>query len=143
MTHRDASLLDLRPAIDAETNQVGQMEAFQNRTLRPILKLQNTLILSLVASFLRKYHGPFGRLPHADLQTLVTNLLKQNERLKRTLTGLVTGLFTEDEFRFFLDHEAEITRRLTSLLLQRVGDQLEALQRNESPGDLLPPFSLA
>ena len=143
MTQRDTNLLDLRPAINAETDQAGQIEAFQNRTLRPILKLQNVLILALVASFLHKYHGPFGRLPRSDLQALVANLLKQNERLKRTLTGLAAGLFTEDEFRFFLDHEAELTRRLTSLLIKRVEDQLETLQQNESPGDLPPPFPQA
>ena len=143
MTDRDRALLALRPAIDAETEGVGAMEAFQNQTLRPILKLQNELLLALVASYLHKYHGPFGRLPHPQLGALVTDLLKKNERLKRTLTGLVAGLFTEPEFRFFLDHEAEATRRLTSLLLQRVGDQLGALAQTENPGAGPLPFPQA
>ena len=143
MTDRDPTLLALRPSIGAETDQASEMEAFQNRTLRPILKLQNKLILALVALYLHKHHGPFGRLPRADLQALVTNLLKENERLKRMLTGLTAGLFTEEEFRFFLDHEAELTRRLTSLLLKRVEDQLGALAQSENPGAGLPPFPQA
>ena len=143
MPDRDRSLLALRPSVDARTEGAGEMEAFQNRTLRPILKLQNGLILALVASYLHKYHGPFGRLPQANLREIVAGLLRQNERLKRTLTGLVAGLFTEAEFRFFLDHEAELTRRLTALLLKRVEDQLGALTQSENPGAAPPAFPQA
>ncbi|NBB75032.1 MAG: glyoxalase [Bacteroidetes bacterium] len=124
---RDDRLRQIRPAVPVDTHDQRPMERFQSRTLRPICKLQNPLILTTVARYLQKYNTGFRQMDRADQQAKVRNLLKEDRRLKRTLVGLVAGHFTEDEYAFYLDHQREVRRRLTALFTQRVLDQLDAL----------------
>jgi hypothetical protein len=41
-------------------------------------------------------------------------------KLKNRLLGILIGHFTADEFVFFSQNEAELTRRMTDLLVQRL-----------------------
>jgi catechol 2,3-dioxygenase-like lactoylglutathione lyase family enzyme len=124
---RDAALRALRPRLDLDASAARPVETFQLETLRPVLKLQNPLILKVVARYLVKYHTGFARMSRTDQQATVRNLLKQDRRLKRTLFGLIAGQFTADEFDVYLAHQGEMRRRLVELLIKRVQDQLEAL----------------
>ena len=121
----------IRPAVAVDTSAQQPMEQFQSRTLRPICKLQNPLILMTVARYLQKYNTGFRRMARVDQEAKVRNLLKQDRRLKRTLVGLVAGHFTEEEYMFYLDHQREVRRRLVALFTQRVLDQLDVLPLDE------------
>jgi catechol 2,3-dioxygenase-like lactoylglutathione lyase family enzyme len=128
---RDDRLRQIRPAVPVDTSAQQPMERFQSRTLRPICKLQNPLILTTVARYLQKYNTGFGRMDRADQEAKVRNLLKEDRRLKRSLVGLVAGHFTADEYAFYLDHQREVRRRLVALFTQRVLDQIDGLPLDE------------
>jgi catechol 2,3-dioxygenase-like lactoylglutathione lyase family enzyme len=124
-------LWQIRPTVPVDTSAQQPMEQFQSRTLRPICKLQNPLILMTVARYLQKYNTGFRQMDPADQEAKVRNLLKEDRRLKRTLVGLVAGHFTSDEYAFYLDHQREVRRRLTALFTQRVLDQIDVLPLDE------------
>lgn len=124
---RDDAMLRIRPYVPVDTEEQRPMEQFQSRTLRPICKLQNPLILTTVARYLQKYNTGFEQMAPADQEAKARNLLKEDRRLKRSLVGLVAGHFTEDEYAFYLDHQREVRRRLVALFTQRVLDQMEAV----------------
>jgi len=124
-------LRQIRPAVPVDTSAQQPMEQFQSRTLRPICKLQNPLILITVAQYLQKYNTGFRQMDRADQEAKVRNLLKEDRRLKRTLVGLVAGHFTSEEYTFYLDHQREVRRRLTALFTQRVLDQIDVLPLDE------------
>ncbi|MES3629779.1 MAG: VOC family protein [Longimonas sp.] len=124
---RDAAVQRIRPHVPVDTDDQRPMEQFQSRTLRPLCKLQNPLILTTVARYLAKYNTGVAQMDRADQEAKVRNLLKEDRRLKRTLVGLIAGHFTEDEFAFYLDHQREVRRRLVALLTQRALDQLQAI----------------
>ena len=96
MTDRDTALLALRPAIAADlpTEADGTVGDFLHRTLRPVLKLQNELLLHAVAAFLRDHHVPFATAPASEHTRYLTDLLGRNVKLRYTLVGLVTAMFT-------------------------------------------------
>lgn len=124
-----AALLALRPAIQVEpastaTDTVGD---FLHHTLRAVLKLQNELLLALVADFVRAHHIPFLTADAAGQARLIAGLLARNVKLRYTIIGLVTGLFTSDETTFYRQHRAELNRRLLELATRRVQDQLAAV----------------
>lgn len=125
---RDDRLRQIRLAVPVDTSEQQPMERFQSRTLRPICKLQNALILQAVARHLQKYAPGFAQMDRADQEARVRNLLNEDHRLKHLLIGLVVGHFTTDEYTFYLDHERAVRRRLTTLLTRRVLDQVEALR---------------
>lgn len=124
---RDGRLRQIRPAVPVDASDQRPMEQFQSRTLRPICKLQNPLIVMTVARYVRKYNTEFRQMARADQEAKVRNLLKEDRRLKRSLVGLIAGHFTAEEYAFYLDHQREVRRRLTALFTQRVLDQIDVL----------------
>ena len=125
MTHRDSRLVELRPALGISTEAASALEVFQRQTLRPILKLQNPVLLALVSVYLKKYCPRFSGLERNEKLIYVRDLLKRDSRPKNMLVGMIAGHFTEDEFAFFVEQEPEIRRRLIDLCIQRIQDQID------------------
>ncbi|MBO0356973.1 hypothetical protein J0X19_03370 [Hymenobacter sp. BT186] len=122
----DAALLALRPAL-AVAPATGDATAgdFLHHTLRPVLKMQNELLLAVVADFVRDHHVPLATASVSDQQRLLTELLTRNVKLRYTVIGIVSGLFTSDELAYYRQHRPELNRRLLELAVRRVQDQAE------------------
>ena len=127
MTSRDSRLVELRPALGISTEASSTLEVFQTQTLRPILKLQNPVLVTLVTVYLKKYCPGFAGLSRTDKMVYVRDLLKRDSRPKNMLVGMVVGHFTEDEFAFFVEQEPEIRRRLIDLCIEHLQDQIDTL----------------
>ncbi|MBX0291382.1 hypothetical protein K3G63_13100 [Hymenobacter sp. HSC-4F20] len=125
----DAALVALRPAVVPEQgmNPATTVGDFLHHTLRPVLKLQNLRLLTAVADFLLDHHVPFRTANLTERQRLVAELLTRNTKLRYTVVGLLTGLFTTAETRFYRAHRPELNRRLLELAVRRVQDQTEAV----------------
>jgi hypothetical protein len=122
----DAALLALRPVL-AVAPATGDATAgdFLHHTLRPVLKMQNELLLAVVADFVRDHHVPLATASVPDQQRLLTELLTRNVKLRYTVIGIVSGLFTSDELEYYRQHRPELNRRLLELAVRRVQDQAE------------------
>ena len=121
----DTALLALRPVINAEaTDADGPVGYFLHTTLRPVLKLQNGLLLAVVADFVRDHHIT---LRPTDQHHQLTELLTRNTKLRHTIVGLITGAFTAAEYAFYRPQRAELNRRLLEMALRRVLDQATAV----------------
>ena len=128
MTPRDSALLALRPAVDADPDTASSdVEAFLHRTLRPVLKLQNPILLQLVARDVARRVPDFPRFAPDDQYDRLATTLRTDSRLKQGLLGMIYGAFTEDELTFALDHLAEVRRRTLALLTERVLSQAETV----------------
>jgi len=125
----DAALLALRPAVAAELPAAPTATAhdFLHRTLRPLLKLQNPLLLLTVADFVREHHMAFAGKGAAEQERIVADVLARNVKLRYTIIGLVTGLFTSNETSLYRRQRNEINRRLLELATRRVQDQVAAV----------------
>ena len=121
----DAALLALRPLVPTETTDAdGPVGAFLHATLRPVLKLQNDLLLAVMADFVRDHHIT---LRPTDQHHQLTELLGRNTKLRYTVVGLITGQFTAEEYAFYRPQRAELNRRLLEMALRRVLDQASVL----------------
>ena len=121
----DAALLALRPQVPAEPAEPGTLGAFLHGTLRPVLKLQNDLLLAVVADFVHGHHMALAAASPADRQRLLAELLARNTKLRYTVVGLITGLFTAAEHAFYRQYRPELNRRLLELAQRRVLDQAD------------------
>ena len=128
MTDRDRQFLALRPEIHADPEAApAALEAFLHGTLRPVLKLQNDPLLALVAADVRKRVPGFERFAPDDQRERLVQMIRQDARLKGLLLGVVLGALTADELAFYLEHEAEVRRRILALLAERVRSQAGAV----------------
>ena len=117
----DAALLALRPLVPTETTDAADtVGAFLHTTLRPVLKLQNDLLLAVVTDFVRDHHIT---LRPTDQHHQLTELLGRNTKLRYTVVGLITGQFTTAEYAFYRQHRAELNRRLLEMAQRRVLNQ--------------------
>ncbi|UOQ72669.1 hypothetical protein [Hymenobacter cellulosilyticus] len=128
-TSSDTALLALRPTLPTALTAEPEATAgdFLHRTLRPVLKLQNDLLLQLVADFVREHHVAFLTRSPADQLRTLAELLGRNVKLRYTIIGVVIGLFTRAEQAFYRQHRSEVNRRLMELATQRVQSQLPEL----------------
>ncbi|RZK20404.1 MAG: hypothetical protein EOO56_12755 [Hymenobacter sp.] len=130
ITRPDAALLALRPAIEGQppANPTPATVAdFQHQVLRPLLKLQHSVLLATVGDFVQEYRLPLHG-SEAEIGPAIEELLARNTRLRATITGLVVGLLTQAELAFYRQHRPELNRRLLDLAQQRVRSSLADLR---------------
>ncbi len=118
---RNEHILQLRSAIITdETKTSLAEERFQNNTLRPVLKLQNELILALVNKHLTKNELSQN---NAERKKAIELCLAE-QVIKQQLIGLTIGLFTTEEFDYYLQNQSTINKRINQLIAKRVCDNM-------------------
>jgi hypothetical protein len=117
---REENLINIRPVLSIETAESNVNEQFQNATLRPILKFQHDLFVAIFRNYIEKRKNTFATLSKGQRLAYISASIKEDLKFKNRLIGVVLGHFTASEFRVFSENEAELTRRLTALLIQRL-----------------------
>jgi hypothetical protein len=110
---RDYALKAIRPVLLLEGGAADEEEVFKNEVLRPILKLQNDVIVAIAEKCRDQYD------PDLDLRAVL-----RDRALRDQLLGAVVGLFTLEELAFYLSHQRVLDRRIMGMLMQRLEDQL-------------------
>lgn len=126
MNKRNDLLLNIRPVLDLETSHSSEIESFQNQVLRPILKFQNELLVTGCTNWLLAHKQDIGQMKREKAHELLDHLLKNNKQLKWLLTGMALGMMTRDEYDFYQKNKRECNKRLISMLIKRLQDQLVA-----------------
>ena len=128
---RDINLTALRPSIPTiiDKNAVSAAELFQNRTLRPILKLQNDLLIAIFKQYIVKRKNAFHKLNASKQLEYIEHSIRKDLKFKSLLVGVITGHFALKEWATFTENEGELTKRMTNLLVQRLVSQVDLFNR--------------
>ena len=110
----------IRPLIITEKDATTEAERFQNETLRPILKMQNDLLTAIFRRFMAKRKVPFDSFSPPRKEQQIEHSLSKDNRLRGLLLGVVIGQFTIGEYEQFLSQESEATRRIMSMMAERL-----------------------
>lgn len=122
-TRNDQAFLEMRPEIPFESADTLEIELFQNETLRPILKLQNDILLD----YLVKQPNFDSVLSYREKRSVFSERVRifiQQPMLKPVLIGMIIGCFTKSEMKAFHKHSKELNRRIHQMLLERLVDGL-------------------
>lgn len=123
--NRHIALLTIRPQIPTiAESATSTAERFQNKTLRPILKLQNDLFVAVMQHYFQKRKNVFSTLSHPKKLAYIEHSIRKDLKFKNRLLGIVIGQMTEKEYVSFIADESELTRRITTMLIGRMQDQL-------------------
>lgn len=123
---RDQFLLKGRPEIPfiQNTTKTLDLEVFQNKVLRPILKLQKTIFVSVFLDELRRKKQDFTTFNSEEKHKAIQHHLNTNSSLKQRFLGIVIGLFTNAEIDFYQRHMSAINKRIFLMLKLRLENQL-------------------
>ena len=128
MNREDAIQL-LRPNILFEKEAESEFEKFQNEVLRPILKLQNDLLVEIFKIYCLKRKSIFYKFSEKEKAVYIDQAIRKDMKFKHYLEGIISGMFTLDEYARFMENEEELTKRLINLLVQRLQNQFKTENR--------------
>lgn len=123
---RDQFLLKSRPEIPfiQNTTKTLDHEFFQNKVLRPILKLQNAVFVRLFLDELRRKKQDFKTFNSEEKHKAIQHHLNTNSSLKQRFLGIVMGLFTNTEMDYYESNMSAINKRIFLMLKTRLQDKL-------------------
>jgi len=129
MNDRHNDLLRIRPEIKKHLifDNMSDEERFQNNTLRPILKLQNPLLIAVFVNYATKHKGVFFELSTEKRLAYVENAICKDQKFRNALKGMLIGQFTTDEYQIYIQNSSKINKRMMNLVITRLQDQLQLL----------------
>lgn len=126
MNERDTFLKDFRgQTIGSVTTQSTTEESFQNEVLRPILKLQNDLLIACFINYINRNKADFHNHSLDKKQSVIENVIRKDIKFRNVLKGMIIGLFTADEYAIFIQNTANTNKRMMSMLVERLKSQVE------------------
>lgn len=126
MKTRTNSLQEIRPELDLDKNYSLDVEIFQNQTLRPILKFQHKLLIVHYHSLIKQNKRSYKNKTALEKKNLIKELVKMPGQRMFSL-ALIIGLFTVEEYKVYLLNSREFSKRIISMLIERVVDGLDKL----------------
>ena len=129
MEARDNNVLELRgETLGTITNQSSAEEVFQNRTLRPILKLQNDLFIQVFINYVLKQKGSFFELTTDKKMAYIENVIQRDIKFRNALKGMIIAFFTLDEYAEYIQISSNINKRMMNMLIERLKSQLQLIE---------------
>ena len=130
MNLRSQQLLQSRPEIPSAlvNDMMSQDEQFQNRTLRPIIKLQNDLLIEVFKNYLRKRKYAYYDLGLQERYTYIENAIQRDMKFRNSLKGMIIGQFTVEEYDTYIENSSALNKRMMNLVIERLKDQIQLFE---------------
>ena len=129
MTNRDTDIFTIRgAALGNVSPQSSTEEAFQNLTLRPILKLQNELFIQIFINYAVKQKNVFFTLSPDKKVKYIDNALHRDMKFRNLLKGVIIGFFTINEFQDYIKISSNLNKRMMNLLIERLTSQVQLIE---------------
>ena len=129
MEKRDLHLLEMRPSIPSATvmKNMTTDEKFQNRTLRPIIKLQSDLFVEVFRNYIQKHKNVFYEMDIHKRLAYIENSLQKDIKFRNSLKGMVIGQFTLGEYQAYITNSSALNKRMMQLVKERIQSNIQLL----------------
>lgn len=126
MYSRDEFIQQFRGDVLGKTDNHSSIEEeFQNKTLRPILKLQNDLIIQVFKNYLNQNRIHFDTFSLDKKMNIIENAIAKDSQLQNTYKGLIIAFFTLEEYQIYSTVSSGLNKRIRSMLMERLQSQLQ------------------
>ncbi len=102
-------------------------ESFQNATLRPILKLQNELIIEVFIEYCIKQKNTFFSLSENKKLDYIEQNIQRDTKFRNFLKGIIIAFFTIDEYKTYSLNASNLNKRMITMLIERVKSQVQLI----------------
>ncbi|RIA09657.1 hypothetical protein OE09_1501 [Flavobacteriaceae bacterium MAR_2010_72] len=129
MTDRTTNLNHIRPVITSALiyDTMSDDERFQNATLRPVIKLQNELLISVFKNYIAKHKNVFYELSLPKQLDYIENAIHKDMKFRNSLKGMVIGQFTIEEYEIYIKNSSALNKRMMSLVKDRLIDHIQLI----------------
>lgn len=129
MDLRDITLLQLRPEIPTAKifPSTSTEESFQNETLRPIVKLQDDLMVAVFRNYIRKHKNVFYDLSVEKRLDYIENAIHKDMKFRNSLKGMMIGQFTLEEYEKYIQNSSALNKRMMNIVKERLKSNIQLL----------------
>ncbi|WP_395054379.1 glyoxalase [Flavobacterium sp.] len=128
MEARENFIISLRgESIGNVTLQSSKEESFQNKTLRPILKLQNDLLIQVFINYAIKQKEVFFDFNPDKKLAYIEHSIHRDIKFRNSLKGMIIGLFTLDEYELYIENSSSLNKRMMNMLIERLRSQVQLI----------------
>ncbi len=130
MSARQTKLIELRPEISSIifNDQMSADEHFQNKTIRPVIKLQNDLIIEVFKNYTKKHKNVFNTLTLEKKYVYIENAIQRDVKFRNSLKGMIIGQFTVDEYKSYIQNSSALNKRMMNIVIERIKDQVQLFE---------------
>jgi hypothetical protein len=127
MDNRSSLLVNTRPIIPSAKihENMSSDEHFQNATLRPVLKMQNTLLIEAFKNYINKHKGGFYTYNTEKKLSFIENAIQRDIKFRNSLKGMLIGLFTVEEYLIYIENSSALNKRMMKMVIERLKDQVQ------------------
>jgi len=131
MNQRDNELLSLRPEIPSAkvSEKMSLEEQFQNKTLRPVIKLQNELFVEVFRNYIKKHKNSFHTYSVEKKLSFIENAIQRDIKFRNSLKGIVMGQFTVEEYLLYIENSSALNKRMMNILKERMFSNIQLLEQ--------------
>ena len=129
MSNRTNDLLLIRPTISTARIYEGMSddERFQNQTLRPVIKMQNDLLVAAFENYVNKHKNVFIDLSLPKKLAYIENAIHKDMKFRNSLKGMVIGQFTVEEYQLYIQNSSALNKRMMNIVKERLIDYIQVL----------------
>ena len=131
MNDRPNDMLRIRPQIPSAKvdDQMSSEEQFQNKTLRPIVKLQDPLLVEVFRNYIAKHKLVFYDLSVEKRLDYIENAIHKDMKFRNSLKGMIIGQFTVDEYMEYTQNSSALNKRMMNIVKERLKSKLQLFER--------------
>lgn len=131
MNDRPNDIKRIRPEIPSAriTEGMSADEHFQNVTLRPVVKLQNPLLIEVFKNYITKRKNVFYNLTLDKRLTYVENAVNKDMKFRNSIKGMILGQFTVEEYLIYVNNSSALNKRIANLVRERLISQIQLFEK--------------
>lgn len=131
MNPRDIQLLSLRPAIPSArvSDNMSSDEQFQNKTLRPVAKLQDDLLVLVFRNYIEKHKNTFYEFSVEKKMQFIENAVQKDIKFRNNLKGLIIGQFSLEEYGIYIQNSSALNKRMMNIVKERLISNIQLLEQ--------------
>lgn len=112
-----------RPILsDLINSGTSDIEKFQNKVIRPVIKMQHHLLILLFEDYIKQMKIDFSNLTQEKQNERISIVLQKDINFKNILLGCIIGHFSSKELIFFSNNSSDLKRRIIQIIKQRLQD---------------------
>jgi len=127
MNDRSTNLKAMRPVIATAlvNDSMTAEECFQNATLRPIIKLQNHLLIVVFRNYIDKRKNVFYELSLPKQLAYIENAIHKDMKFRNSVKGMIIGQFTVEEYEIYIQNSSALNKRMMNIVKERLVSNIQ------------------
>jgi hypothetical protein len=119
----------LRPEITAGkiTADISKEEIFQNKVLRPIIKMKHDLLMAHFTNYVASKKIRWQELTDVRKIDFIESVFNRDISFRSEMRGLVISHFSKDEYDQYAKIARGSNKRINTIIKQRIKSNLDAL----------------